>query len=49
VVAVTFEVVSLLTITLTESAFALLKTYLELLYWNDLQDGHRMSLNVGNI
>jgi hypothetical protein len=27
--------------------FALLKTFLELLFWNALQDGRRMSLNVG--
>jgi hypothetical protein len=29
--------------------FALLKTFLELLFWNALQDGRRMSLNVGNV
>jgi hypothetical protein len=46
-VAVTFEVVSLHTNTLSESVFALLKTFLELLFWNALQDGRRMSLNVG--
>jgi hypothetical protein len=38
-VAVTFEVVSLRTNTLSESVFALLKTFLELLFWNALQDG----------
>jgi hypothetical protein len=48
-VAFTFEVASLRTNTLSESAFALLKTFLELLFWNALQDGHRMSLNVGNV
>jgi hypothetical protein len=46
---VTFEVVSLRTSTLSDSVFALLKTFLELLFWNALQDGRRMSLNVGNI
>jgi hypothetical protein len=46
-VAVTFEVVSLCTNTLSESVFPLLKTFLELLFWNALQDGRRMSLNVG--
>jgi hypothetical protein len=48
-VAVTFEIVSLLTNTLSESVFALLKTFLELLFWNALQDGRRMSPNVGNV
>jgi hypothetical protein len=48
-VAVTFEVVSLRTNTLRELVFALLKTFLELLFWNALQDGHSMSLNVGNV
>jgi hypothetical protein len=48
-VAVTFEVVFLRTNTLSESVFALLKTFLELLFWNGLQDGHRMSLNVGSV
>jgi hypothetical protein len=47
-VAVTFEVVSLRTNTLSESVFPLLKTFLELLFWNALQDDHRMSLNVSN-
>jgi hypothetical protein len=47
-VAVTFEVVSLLTSTLSESVFALLKSFLELLILDALQDGRRMSLNVGN-
>jgi hypothetical protein len=46
-VAVAFEVVSLRTNTLSQSVFALLKTFLELLFWNALQDGRRMSLNVG--
>jgi hypothetical protein len=46
-VAVTFEVVSLRTNTLSESVFPLLKTFLELLFRNDLQDGRRMSPNVG--
>jgi hypothetical protein len=46
-VAVTFEVVSLRTNTLGESVFTQLKTFLELFFWNDLQDGRRMSLNVG--
>jgi hypothetical protein len=27
--------------------FPLLKTFMELLFWNALQDGRRMSLNVG--
>jgi hypothetical protein len=48
-VAVTFEAVSLRTNTLSESLFALLKTFLELIFWNALQDGRRVSLNVGNI
>jgi hypothetical protein len=47
-VAATFEVVSLRISTLSESVFALLKTFLELLFWNALQDVRRMSLNVGN-
>jgi hypothetical protein len=46
-VAVTFEVVSLRTNTLCESVFTQLKTFLELLFCNALQDGRRMSLNVG--
>jgi hypothetical protein len=46
-VAVTFKVVSLRTNTLSESVFPLLKTFLELLFWNALQDGRPMSLNVG--
>jgi hypothetical protein len=46
-VAVTFEVVSLRTNTLRESP--LLKTFLELLLWNALQDGGHMSPNVGNV
>jgi hypothetical protein len=37
--AVTFEVVSLRTNTLSESVFAQLKTFLEILFWNALQDG----------
>jgi hypothetical protein len=48
-VAAIFEAVSLPTNTLSESVFALLKTFLELLFWNALQDGRRMSLNVGNV
>jgi hypothetical protein len=48
-VAVTFKVVSLRTNTLSESVFPLLKTFLELLFWNAPQDGRRMSLNVGNV
>jgi hypothetical protein len=48
-VAVIFEVLSLRTNTLSESVFALLKTFLELLFWNTLQDDRRMSLNVGNV
>jgi hypothetical protein len=48
-VAVTFEVVSLRTGTLSETMFALLKTFLELLFWNALQDDRRMSLNVGKV
>jgi hypothetical protein len=44
-VAVTFEVVSLRTSALSESVFAQLK----LLFWNALQDGRRMSLNVGSV
>jgi hypothetical protein len=43
----TFEVVSLRTNTLCESVFSLLKTFLELLFWNALQDGCHMSVNVG--
>jgi hypothetical protein len=48
-VVVTFEVVSLRTNTQSESTFPLLKTFLELLFWNALQDGRRMSLNVSNV
>jgi hypothetical protein len=49
-VAVTFEVVSLHTSnTLSDSVFPLLKTFLELLFSNDLQNGRHMSLNVGNV
>jgi hypothetical protein len=48
-VAVTFKIVSLRTSTLSESVFALLKTFLELLFWNALQAGCRVSLNVGNV
>jgi hypothetical protein len=48
-VAVIFDVVSLLTSTLSESVFPPLKTFMELLFWNVLQDGHRMSLNVGKV
>jgi hypothetical protein len=48
-VAVTFEVVFFRTSTLSESVFAMLKTFLGLLFWNVLQGGHRMSLNVGNV
>jgi hypothetical protein len=40
-VAVTFKAVSLRTNTLSESMFALLKTFLELIFWNALQDGRR--------
>jgi hypothetical protein len=47
--AVTFEVVSLRTNTISESGFSLLKTFLELVFWNALQDGHRMFLNVSNV
>jgi hypothetical protein len=47
-VAVTFEVVSLRTNTLSESVFAQIKTFLKFLFWNALRDGRRMSLNVGN-
>jgi hypothetical protein len=46
-IAITFEVVSLCTSTLSESVFALIKTFLEFLFWNALQDGRCMSLNVG--
>jgi hypothetical protein len=46
-VAVTFEAVSLRTNTHSESVFPLLKTFLEHLFWNALQDGRRMFLNVG--
>jgi hypothetical protein len=48
-VAVTFEVVSLRSSTHSESVFALFKTFLELVFWNALQDGRRMSPNVGNV
>jgi hypothetical protein len=48
-VAFTFEVVSLRTNTLSESVLALLKSFLELLFWNVLRDGRRMSLNVGHV
>jgi hypothetical protein len=48
-VAVTFEVVYLRTNTLNESVFALLKTFLELLFWNSVLDARRISLNVGKV
>jgi hypothetical protein len=48
-VAVTFEVVSLRTNRRGESVFPLFKTFLELLFWNALQDGRHMSLNVGSV
>jgi hypothetical protein len=48
-VAVTFEVVSLRTSTLNESVFPLLKTFMELLFWNAVQDSRLMFLNVGNV
>jgi hypothetical protein len=48
-VAVIFEIVSLRTNTLSDSMFALLETFLEFLFWNALQDGRHMSLNVGNV
>jgi hypothetical protein len=48
-VAVTFEVVSLRAYTLSESVFPLLKTFLELLFWNALQDGRHMPLNDYNV
>jgi hypothetical protein len=35
--------------TLSESVFPLLKTFLELLFWNALQHGRRMSLIVSNV
>jgi hypothetical protein len=47
--AAIFKLVSLRTNTLTKLVFALLKTFLELLFWNAPQDGCRMSLNVGNV
>jgi hypothetical protein len=48
-IAVTFQVVSLRTNTLSELVFPLLKAFLELLFWNAQQDGRRMSLNVGSV
>jgi hypothetical protein len=48
-VAVTFEVVSLRSNTLSELVFPLFKTFLELLFLNALQDGRRMSLDVGSV
>jgi hypothetical protein len=48
-VAVTFELVSLRTNTLSESVFPLLEAFLEPLFWNAPQDGRGMSLNVGNV
>jgi hypothetical protein len=45
-VAVTFQVVSLRTNKHSESVFALLKTFLKLLFWNVLQDGRRKSLKI---
>jgi hypothetical protein len=47
-VTLIFKVVFLRTNTLSELVFALLKTFLELLFWNALQDGRRMS-HVGNV
>jgi hypothetical protein len=46
-VALTFKVVTLCTNTLSELVFPLLETFLELLFWNALQHGRRMSSNVG--
>jgi hypothetical protein len=48
-VAATFEVVCLRTNTHSESVFPLLKTFLELFFWNAFQDGRQMSLNVGSV
>jgi hypothetical protein len=48
-VGVTFEAVSFCTSTLRESVFVLLKTFLELLFWNALQDGRRMSAMSENL
>jgi hypothetical protein len=48
-IVVNFEAVSLHTNTFSESVFAQLKTFLELLFLNALQDGRRMALNVGNV
>jgi hypothetical protein len=48
-VAVTFEAVSLRTNTLSDSMLPLLTAFLELLFWNALQDGRRMSLNVDGV
>jgi hypothetical protein len=48
-ISVTLKVFCLRSNTLSESVFALLKTYLELIFWNSQQDGRGMSLNVGNI
>jgi hypothetical protein len=48
-VAVTFKVVSLCTSTLSELVFPPLKTFLKLLFWNALQDGCCMSLNVDSV
>jgi hypothetical protein len=48
-VPITLKVVSLRFNTLSESVFPLLKAFLELLFWNALQDGCRMSLNEGNV
>jgi hypothetical protein len=48
-VSFTFEVLSVRTNTPGESMFAQLKTFLELLFWNALQDGRRMSLNVCSV
>jgi hypothetical protein len=48
-VAVTFQVVSSRTNTLSKSVFPLVKIFLEPLFWNALQDGRKISLNVGNV
>lgn len=47
-VAVTSEVVSSHTNTLGESMFPMIKTFLKLLFWYALHDGHHMSMNVSS-
>lgn len=48
-VAVTLEIDSLRINTLRELVFPLLKTFMQPHFWDALQDGRHMSLNVGKV